>query len=177
MLDHNKILSLGRCDPLDIDSLYQLQIPRNYIPFSYVLCYLAATYYKYAILNGVMNRSSMPNNWNHLNYMAPKFDILHCCCVIWSTNIGGTLEGTTISFSSFCFESLGIESFSKLGDSIYFEEKGEIPGLYIIQYISSTIDWKAGNISLTQKVEPLVSWDNLLRVSITISSNEVPSTI
>jgi len=34
----------------------------------------------------------------------------------------------------------GIESFSKLGDSIYFEEKGETPALYIVQFIPSTLE-------------------------------------
>lgn len=67
----------------------------------------------------------------------------------------------------------GIESFSKLGDSIYFEEKGSSPGLYIIQYIPSTLDWKYGQVSVSQKIEPVVSWDNRLRVTITISSNGV----
>jgi len=32
----------------------------------------------------------------------------------------------------FVSDSKGIESFSKLGDSIYFEEEAEAPGLYII---------------------------------------------
>lgn len=67
----------------------------------------------------------------------------------------------------------GIESFSKLGDSIYFEEKGNSIGLYIIQYIPSSLDWKSGQVSVSQKIEPVVSWDNRLRVTITISSNGV----
>ena len=70
--------------------------------------------------------------------------------------------------------SAGIESFSKLGDSIYFEEEGSIPSLYIIQYISSTFDWKSGKIVLNQKVDPVVSWDPYLRVTLTSSSKEVP---
>lgn len=45
----------------------------------------------------------------------------------------------------------GIESFSKLGDSIYFEGKGTIPSLYIIQYISSSFSWRAAGIQLNQK--------------------------
>lgn len=69
--------------------------------------------------------------------------------------------------------SAGIESFSKLGDSIYFEEEGSDPGLYIIQYISSNLDWKSGKIVLNQKVDPVVSWDPYLRVTLTSSLKEV----
>ncbi|XP_075634422.1 uncharacterized protein LOC142606924 [Castanea sativa] len=50
--------------------------------------------------------------------------------------------------SFWCCYGTGIESFSKLGDSIYFEEEGEVPSLYIIRYISSSLDWKSGRISL-----------------------------
>lgn len=67
----------------------------------------------------------------------------------------------------------GIESFSKLGDSVYFEQEGNIPGLYIIQYISSTLDWKSGKIVLNQKVDPVVAWDPYLHVALTSSSKEV----
>jgi len=46
----------------------------------------------------------------------------------------------------------GIESFSKLGDSIYFEEKGERPALYIIQFIPSTVNWRTAGLTITQKL-------------------------
>lgn len=68
---------------------------------------------------------------------------------------------------------VGIESFSKLGDSIYFEEEGDFPGLYIIQYISSSFDWNSGQIVLNQKVDPVVSWDPFLRMTLTFSLKEV----
>ncbi|KAL7222053.1 hypothetical protein ACSBR1_023886 [Camellia fascicularis] len=64
----------------------------------------------------------------------------------------------------------GIESFSKLEDSIYFEEVGKVAGLCIIQYISSSLNWKSGQISLNQKVEPVVASNPLLQVALTISS-------
>lgn len=76
-------------------------------------------------------------------------------------------------FSIFFFWAIGIESFSKLGDSIYFEEEGKIPALYIIQYISSSLNWRSGNISLNQQVEQVVSWDPRLQVAFTFSSKEV----
>lgn len=68
---------------------------------------------------------------------------------------------------------LGIESFSKLGDSIYFEEEGKVPGIYIIQYISSSFNWKSQNIVINLKVEPVVSWDDHLHVAVIISSKKV----
>jgi len=64
----------------------------------------------------------------------------------------------------------GIESFSKLGDSIYFEEKGERPALYIIQFIPSTFNWRAAGLTITQKLEPLSSSDQYLQVSFSIST-------
>ncbi|PWA73246.1 hypothetical protein CTI12_AA263460 [Artemisia annua] len=69
--------------------------------------------------------------------------------------------------------SLGIESFLKLGDSIYFEEAGNAQSLYIVQYISSSLNWKSGKVFLDKKVEPMVSWDLRLQVTMTISSKKV----
>lgn len=71
------------------------------------------------------------------------------------------------------FLSAGIESFSKLGDSIYFEEMGSTPGLYIVQFIPSSFNWKSGGISINQKIEPVNSWEPNLRLSFTILSPEV----
>ena len=76
-------------------------------------------------------------------------------------------------FSNFFPCLLGIESFSKLGDSIYFEEGGKNPTLYIIQYISSLFNWKSGQIIVNQTVVPAVSWDPFLRVSFTFSPAKV----
>ncbi|KAL6976694.1 hypothetical protein U1Q18_025481 [Sarracenia purpurea var. burkii] len=81
-------------------------------------------------------------------------------------------HGWGTKFDSFwCCYGTGIESFSKLGDSIYFEEKGEVPGIYIIQYISSSLNWKSGQILLNQNVKPAVAW-NHLEATLTISSSE-----
>ncbi|KAL6204090.1 hypothetical protein ACLB2K_021359 [Fragaria x ananassa] len=68
-----------------------------------------------------------------------------------------------------CCYGTGIESFSKLGDSIYFEEEGETPSLYIIQYISSSLDWKSGNVVLNQTVDNINPWDPYLRITLTFS--------
>ncbi|CAL8998573.1 unnamed protein product [Prunus brigantina] len=44
-----------------------------------------------------------------------------------------------------------------------------VPGLYIIQYISSLLDWKSGQIVLNQTVDQVNSWDPYLRVTLTFS--------
>ena len=64
----------------------------------------------------------------------------------------------------------GIESFSKLGDSIYFEEKGERPALYIIQFIPNKFNWRTAGLAVTLKLEPLSSSDQYLQVSFSIST-------
>lgn len=61
----------------------------------------------------------------------------------------------------------GIKSFAKLGYSIYFEEEGLYPGLYIIRYISSSLDWKSGHILPNQKVDPVVSSDPYRHITFT----------
>uniref|UniRef100_J3MFT5 Alpha-L-arabinofuranosidase B arabinose-binding domain-containing protein n=1 Tax=Oryza brachyantha TaxID=4533 RepID=J3MFT5_ORYBR len=69
-----------------------------------------------------------------------------------------------------CCYGTGIESFSKLGDSIYFLEEGDLPGLYIIQYIPSTFDWKAAGLTVKQQAKPLSSTDSYFEVSLSVSS-------
>jgi len=71
------------------------------------------------------------------------------------------------------FPSAGIESFSKLGDSIYFEEKGDMPALNIIQYIPSTFNWKAAGLTVTQQIKTLSSSDLYLQVSLSISTTVI----
>lgn len=70
-----------------------------------------------------------------------------------------------------------LESFSKLGDTIYFEEGGDVPGLYIIQYISNSFNWRSGNLTINLKGEPVFSSDPRFQVSLTISYKEVPHVV
>lgn len=75
--------------------------------------------------------------------------------------------------SHFFYFDSGIESFSKLGDSIYFEEGAQTPTLYVIQYISSSLNWKSGNVLLNQVVDPVHSDDPNLRMTMTFSPKVV----
>ncbi|KAL8233597.1 hypothetical protein R6Q59_019697 [Mikania micrantha] len=120
-----------------------------------------ADYYERALTNGVLSiqRGKEPGIMLYMLPLGPGM----------SKAAGFHKWGTP--FDSFwCCYGTGIESFSKLGDSIFFEEVGEDPGLYIIQYISSSVNWKYGQIFLDQKVMPVVSCDPHLRVTATISS-------
>uniref|UniRef100_A0ACD5UHS1 Uncharacterized protein n=1 Tax=Avena sativa TaxID=4498 RepID=A0ACD5UHS1_AVESA len=73
-----------------------------------------------------------------------------------------------------CCYGTGIESFSKLGDTIYFLEEGEIPGLYIVQHIASTFDWKTAGLTVVQQAKPLFSTDSHFEVTISISAKGDP---
>ncbi|KAF8398436.1 hypothetical protein HHK36_017363 [Tetracentron sinense] len=122
-----------------------------------------ADYYERALTNGVLSiqRGREPGV---MIYMLPQGR---------GNSKAQSYHGWGTKFNSFwCCYGTGIESFSKLGDSIYFEEEGNLPGLYIIQFISSSLDWKSGQIVLNQTVEPVVSWDPYLRVTLAFSSKE-----
>ncbi|GAA0158853.1 aminoacyl-tRNA synthetase [Lithospermum erythrorhizon] len=138
-----------------------LKVSRNLFRWTKDISY--ADYYERAITNGVLSiqRGREPGR---MIYMLP----LHP---------GGSKARTLHSWGSqfddfWCCYGTGIESFSKLGDSIYFEEEGNVPAIYIIQYISSTLDWKSGKVLLTQEVEPVVSWDHQLKITITVSTKQ-----
>ncbi|KAK6235625.1 Beta-L-arabinofuranosidase [Theobroma cacao] len=138
-----------------------LKVSRHLFRWTKEVAY--ADYYERALTNGVLGiqRGTEPGV---MIYMLPQGR--------------GVSKATSYHkwgtpFDSFwCCYGTGIESFSKLGDSIYFEEEGSDPGLYIIQYISSNLDWKSGKIVLNQKVDPVVSWDPYLRVTLTSSLKE-----
>nr|KYP71149.1 hypothetical protein KK1_010393 [Cajanus cajan] len=126
-----------------------------------------ADYYERALTNGVLSiqRGTDPGV---MIYMLP---------LGLGVSKAKTLHSWGTPFNDFwCCYGTGIESFSKLGDSIYFEEEGKDPTLYIIQYISSSFNWKSGKVLLNQTVVPVSSWDPYLQVTFTFSPVEVPVT-
>lgn len=138
-----------------------LKVSRHLFRWTKEMAY--ADYYERSLTNGVLSiqRGTQPGI---MIYMLPQGR---------AQSKAKSYHGWGTKFNSFwCCYGTGIESFSKLGDSIYFEEEGLVPGLYIIQYISSSLNWRSGQILLNQKVEPAVSWDPLLRVTFTISASE-----
>ncbi|KAG4380879.1 hypothetical protein AAZX31_15G032200 [Glycine max] len=135
-----------------------LKVSRHLFTWTKKVSY--ADYYERALTNGVLSiqRGTEPGV---MIYMLPQGR---------GVSKAKTYFGWGTKFDSFwCCYGTGIESFSKLGDSIYFEEQGENPTLYIIQYISSLFNWKSGQIILNQTVVPPASWDPFLRVSFTFS--------
>ncbi|KAK3443563.1 hypothetical protein EUGRSUZ_B03677 [Eucalyptus grandis] len=136
-----------------------LKVSRNLFRWTKEVAY--ADYYERALTNGVLSiqRGTEPGV---MIYMLPlgqgvsKARSFHK----WGTQ-----------FDSFwCCYGTGIESFSKLGDSIYFEEQGEVPGLYIIQYVSSSLNWRAGGTVINQQIGPLSSRDPYIQATVTFSS-------
>ncbi|KAI7736754.1 hypothetical protein M8C21_012629, partial [Ambrosia artemisiifolia] len=143
-----------------------LKVSRNLFRWSKEMAY--ADYYERALTNGVLSiqRGKEPGVMLYMLPLAPG-----------SSKATGYHKWGSKFNAFWCCYGTGIESFSKLGDSIYFEEARNVEagsghGLYIIQYISSSADWKSGQIFLAQKVKPAVSWDPRLRVTVMITSKK-----
>ncbi|GAB2276988.1 hypothetical protein Dimus_011696 [Dionaea muscipula] len=138
-----------------------LKVSRNLFRWTREVTY--ADYYERALTNGVLSiqKGTEPGV---MIYMLP---LGHGVSKGKSYHSWGTPSN-----SFWCCYGTGIESFSKLGDSIYFEEGGTNPGLYVIQYISSSFNWKFGKITLNQKVDHVVSWDQHLRVTFTVTAHQ-----
>ncbi|XP_068641476.1 uncharacterized protein [Aristolochia californica] len=153
--------TLGTEDEESCTTYNMLKISRNLFRWTKETAY--ADYYERALTNGVLSiqRGTDPGV---MIYMIPlgqgnsKAKSYHS----WGT-----------PYDAFwCCYGTAIESFSKLGDSIYFEEEGNAPSLYIIQYISSSLKWRSGKAEITQMVEPVTSWDPYLKVELAFSPTE-----
>ncbi|KAK1356105.1 AbfB domain-containing protein [Heracleum sosnowskyi] len=142
-----------------------LKVSRNLFRWTKDMAYV--DYYERALTNGVLSiqRGMEPGV---MIYMLP---LGHGQSKAISQHGWGTVND-----SFWCCYGTGIESFSKLGDSIYFEQEGEVPGIYIIQYIKSSVDWESGHLSLVQKVKPVVSWDNHLMLALIVSTEKFQKT-
>ncbi|KAK3152401.1 hypothetical protein QOZ80_2BG0158380 [Eleusine coracana subsp. coracana] len=136
-----------------------LKISRNLFRWTKSIEY--ADYYERALINGVLSiqRGSDPGV---MIYMLPQAP---------GRSKAVSYHGWGTQYDSFwCCYGTGIESFSKLGDSIYFEEEGDVPSLNIIQYIPSTYNWKTAGLTVAQQVKPLSSSDMYIQVSLYISA-------
>lgn len=136
-----------------------LKVSRHLFRWTKEMTY--ADYYERALTNGVLGiqRGREPGV---MIYMLPMGR---------GNSKARSYHGWGTKFDSFwCCYGTGIESFSKLGDSIYFEDGQD--QLYIIQFISSSFNWKSGGIIIKQTVESVVSWDGRLRVTFEVSSAE-----
>ncbi|GAB4836420.1 hypothetical protein Ancab_001332 [Ancistrocladus abbreviatus] len=158
----NRLASeLGSLNEESCTTYNMLKVSRNLLRWTRKAEY--ADYYERAITNGVLSvqRGREPGT---MIYFLPLGHGVSKAVSRWGW---GTPYG-----SFWCCYGTGIESFSKLGDSIYFEEGGKVPGLYVIQYVSSSLNWRSGKINLHQIVDEVVSWNKWLRVTIKISAAE-----
>uniref|UniRef100_A0ACD5WVE2 Uncharacterized protein n=1 Tax=Avena sativa TaxID=4498 RepID=A0ACD5WVE2_AVESA len=136
-----------------------LKVSRHLFRWTKEIAY--ADYYERALINGVLSiqRGRDPGV---MIYMLPQGP---------GRSKAVSYHGWGTQYDSFwCCYGTGIESFSKLGDSIYFEEKGSKPVLYVVQYIPSTFNWKAAGLTVTQQVKTLSSSDQNLQVSLSMSA-------
>eukprot|EP01018_Ginkgo_biloba_P022347 Gb_24309 [translate_table: standard] len=139
-----------------------LKVARHLFRWTKEMAY--ADYYERALINGILSiqRGREPGV---MIYMLPLGR---------GASKSISYHGWGTKFDSFwCCYGTGIESFSKLGDSIYFQQGGTSPTLYVIQFISSTLTWDTAGLIVKQTVEPLSSWDPYLRVSMEFSKLKV----
>ncbi|KQK17676.1 uncharacterized protein LOC100829886 [Brachypodium distachyon] len=136
-----------------------LKVSRHLFRWTKEIAY--ADYYERALINGVLSiqRGRDPGV---MIYMLPQGP---------GRSKAVSYHGWGTQYDSFwCCYGTGIESFSKLGDTIYFEEKGSKPTLYVVQYIPSIFNWKSAGLTVTQRLKPLSSSDQYLQVSLSISA-------
>ncbi|KAM0919038.1 hypothetical protein ACQ4PT_008449 [Festuca glaucescens] len=136
-----------------------LKVSRHLFRWTKEVAYI--DYYERALINGVLSIQRGRDS-GVMIYMLPQGP---------GKSKAESYHGWGTQYDSFwCCYGTGIESFSKLGDSIYFEEKGSKPALYVVQYIPSTFNWKSAGLTVTQQVKPLSSSDQNLQVSLSVSA-------
>lgn len=136
-----------------------LKVSRHLFRWTKEIAY--ADYYERALINGVLSiqRGRDPGV---MIYMLPQGP---------GKSKAVSYHGWGTQYDSFwCCYGTGIESFSKLGDSIYFEEKGSKPALYVVQYIPSTFNWKSTGLTVALDLKPLSSSDQNLQISFSVSA-------
>lgn len=136
-----------------------LKVSRHLFRWTKEIAY--ADYYERALINGVLSiqRGRDPGV---MIYMLPQGP---------GRSKAKSYHGWGTQYESFwCCYGTGIESFSKLGDSIYFEERGERPALYVVQFIPSTFSWRTAGLTVAQQLMPLSSSDQYLQVSFSVSA-------
>ncbi|BBN08596.1 uncharacterized protein MPTK1_4g12820 [Marchantia polymorpha subsp. ruderalis] len=129
-----------------------LKIARNLYRWTKDVSY--AEYYERALVNGVLGiqRGEEPGV---MIYMLPELP---------GSSKALSYHGWGTPFDSmWCCYGTGIESFSKLGDSIYFEDGND--ELYVMRFASSSLLWTSAGLLLKQKVHLLTSEDQSLRVT------------
>lgn len=147
--------SLGTENAESCTAYNMLKVARHLFRWTKKMAY--ADYYERVLINGVLTiqRGSDPGVMIYMLPLGP------------GKSKAVSYHGWGTPFDSFwCCYGTGIESFSKLGDSIYFQEGGKFPTLYVTQFISSTLTWDEAGLILKQRVGPLSASNPYLRVSL-----------
>ncbi|GBG69117.1 hypothetical protein CBR_g3815 [Chara braunii] len=119
-----------------------LKVARNLFRWSRNPVY--AEYYERALTNGVLGIQRGPEEPGVMIYFLPMGP--------GNSKARGPM-GWGKPFESFwCCYGTGIESFSKLGDSVYFQQWEPKPALYVTQFVSSDLTWTVGGLSVKQTV-------------------------
>ena len=138
--------------------------------------------YERKILNGIMGVQK-PESMGEMLYMTPLghgemirfsrervgsinnsspnrcLNLPRCSGVYKGIANGGEGYGNTDN-SFWCCYGTAVESFGKIGDSIYFEDASglPVPTLYIAQFFSSALMWANQNLTVTQNAEVVSPW-------------------
>lgn len=105
-----------------------------------------ADFYERAYLNGIMPAQD-PANGQFIYFLPMQANGVKQ----WGTPYG----------SFWCCYGTGIESFAKLGDSLYFHGPDS---LYVTQYVSSTVRWPQNRFSLQQWAVYGAGLDSVFRI-------------
>lgn len=96
----------------------------------------------------------------------------------YSRILNGNLLGfkpIVITASFICGTGAAIESFAKLGDSIYFEEDGKTPAVFITQHTNSDFEWDAAGLLIHQTHKPFYAQQSVLEASFSFSRGTTAS--
>ena len=132
-----------------------------------------AEFYERAILNGIIGiqRPNAPGVSLYMNPLGPGL------------SKPSAAHGWGTPFDSFwCCYGTGIESWSKLGDSIYFHDF-DGANIWINQFVPSTVTWDQGNLTLKQESNfplatnnSLVPGKDLVSVQVTVETSSAVTT-
>jgi DUF1680 family protein len=121
--------------------------------------------YERKIQNGVIGIQN-PTEVGTMVYMTPLGNGVQRPKANWGQGWGNA------NASFWCCYGTAIESFGKLGDSLYFhEDSAGAEQLWIVQYVSSVVRWRAAGLNVTQRVSHDLSGKQAALVSsITVGS-------
>lgn len=124
--------------------------------------------YEHKVNNGVIGIQH-PGEVGTMVYMTPLGNGVARPKANWGEGWGSA------NASFWCCYGTAVESFGKLGDSLYFHDDtaGEEQQLWIVQYVSSVVRWRSAGVNVTQAVSYSFAPDSVSLVS-KITVGELP---